>query len=427
MSNRRKMRPAGRPGPAARPIEAPVPVPPPAASVFRTATPARPAAPPHRPPAAAPSPKVPDPAPTLAAAESRGPSMTTDQLEVMSLTCGPLEGAEPQALGLTYWFDAPQQGSACPVTVAFTGRLRGGTGTGDSFVTYATVDPVLAGSGRIAVTTRVLSLATGTWDVSAAPVTSADGALSPVTPATSSGTTAFAPLVRVRAPGVRLGAWPGLVLLGTVVALLTQAALAAGRDLDSTLLSALTLLACLIGVLGAKTYYLATHRGKSTGLLTVGMSVQGFVLASIGTLAVGSMATRLPVREVLDVTVPGLLFGMAIGRLGCWLGGCCAGRPTASRWGLWSSNRRLGVRRIPVQLVESTVAGLLGLTALLSVVLARPVAGTVFVGGIGAYTLARQVLFPLRDLPRATSWGRVVTMALSAAVVAADVAIALVL
>lgn len=436
MSNKRRARTTGRPpapgrvAPAAKAPALPVDPAPAAANLFRTAKPAHPAA---RPPVVA-TPAPPAPAPTASpdaapvatpAPGLRAPSVTADQLEVTSFACGPVEGAQPQALGLTYWFDAPQQGPTSPVTVAFTGRLEGGSGTDDSFVTYATVDPVLPGSGRIAITTRVLSLATGTWHVAAAPVTSADGVGAPVAPVTGTGTTAFAPVVRVRAPGVRLGAWPGLVALGTAVALSTQAVLAAGRDLAVLRVSLLTFLACLIGVLGAKAYYLATHRGQSTGLLTVGMSVQGFVLASIGTLALGSLATGTPVGTVLDVTTPGLLFGMAIGRLGCWLGGCCAGRPTASRWGLWSSDRRLGVRRIPVQLVESTVAGLLGVTALLLVVLVRPVGGAVFVGGLAAYTLARQVLFPLRDLPRATSWGRVVTMGLSATLVVADVAVVL--
>lgn len=432
MSNKRRVRTAARPAKPVPPgVAAPVDEAHEPPSVFRAARPAHP--PSHRqvrPAVARPGlvlapPPVAVTAAPVPVAEGRSPTVTTDQLEVTSFSCGPVEGAEPQALGLTYWFDAPQQGPTSPLTVAFTGRLEGGSGTDASFVTYATVAPVPPGSGRIAITTRVLSLATGTWHVAAAPVTSADGVGAAVSPVTVTGTTAFAPVVRVRAPGVRLGAWPGLVALGTAVALSTQAVLASSRDLRVPSVAVLALLACLIGVVGAKAYYLATHRGQSTGLLTVGMSVQGFVLASVGTLALGSLASGLPVGTVLDVTTPGLLLGMAIGRLGCWLGGCCAGRPTGSRWGLWSSDRRLGVRRVPVQLMESTVAALLGLTALLVVVQIRPVGGTVFVGGMAGYTLARQVLFPLRDLPRATRWGRAATLAVSTTVVAVDVAYAL--
>lgn len=63
----------------------------------------------------------------------------------------------------------------------------------------------------------------------------------------------------------------------------------------------------------------------------VGMSLQGFVLAALGTVALGSVALGLPLGAALDASAPGLLFGAAIGRIGCFVGGCCAGRPTASR------------------------------------------------------------------------------------------------
>lgn len=400
---------------------------------------AQPSAAPAAPPVQTPADHVPahalaaEPALTAAAVARQdggsvqaGAQVQAGALEVTRFSCGPVEGAEPQALGVTYRFQAPPAGTDTAVTVAFTGRrldLEGEAGPRDSFTTQASVQPVLAGSGRHTLTARVTELNPGRWQVWAAPVPAAGAAA--VAPVSAVGETAFAPVVRVRAPGVRLGAWPGLVSLGTVVALLTQAGLAAGRDLGVLWLFGLTFLACLLGVVGAKTYYLATHRGEGTGLLTVGMSVQGFVLTSITTIALGALITGRPVGTVLDVTTPGLLFGMTIGRWGCWLGGCCVGRPTASRWGLWSSDRRLGVRRIPVQLLESTVALTLGLLAVTAVRTETAPGGTVFIATIAAYTLARQLLFPLRDLPRATTHGRVITMAVSTTVLLADLAVAI--
>ncbi len=127
------------------------------------------------------------------------------------------------------------------------------------------------------------------------------------------------------------------------------------------------------------------------------------------------------------MTAPGLMFGMAVGRYGCFFGGCCAGRPTASRWGLWSSDRRVGVRRIPTQLLESTLALLVGIAALLAHTFAEPrPAGVVFVGSMAAYTLGRQLLFPLRDRPPRPAWCRILVLALCAGVVVADVAVAVV-
>ncbi len=196
------------------------------------------------------------------------------------------------------------------------------------------------------------------------------------------------------------------------------------------------LVASLVGLVGAKFYYLAGHYlarrflaghrdDQRSSVLTVGMCIQGFVAGAVGSLVVGALVTGVPVGRLLDVTTPGLFFGMTIGRFGCFFGGCCAGRPTASRWGLWSSDRNLGVRRIPTQLLESTLALFIGLSALPAVwSAAQYPAGVVFVGAIAAYTLGRQLLFPFRDNPRKTAHGRTLTMALTSLVIVLDVAVA---
>ncbi|WP_211338827.1 prolipoprotein diacylglyceryl transferase family protein [Georgenia muralis] len=237
---------------------------------------------------------------------------------------------------------------------------------------------------------------------------------------TASGRTAFSPFVRNLAPGVRLGAWPALVGTGFVIALVVQALLARQLDLPALRLSLLTVVASGLGLLAAKVYYLMTHPKEPRTFAKPGMSVQGFVTATIGTLLIGSPLLGLPLGWVLDATAPGLLFGMAIGRLGCLLGGCCTGRPTTSRWGIWSSDRRLGVRRIPVQLLESSFSALLGTLALLAVVLLSAGSGLVLVATVAAYVLGRQILFPLRSIPRATAHGRSISFVVAGLVLLAS-------
>jgi phosphatidylglycerol:prolipoprotein diacylglycerol transferase len=189
----------------------------------------------------------------------------------------------------------------------------------------------------------------------------------------------------------------------------------------------LSILACVLGVVGGKVYYLATHRSEGASLLTGGASVQGFVLVAVTTLVGGSIWFDLPIGTVLDVTAPALLVGMAVGRVGCLLGGCCVGRPTRSRWGVWSSNRRVGVRRIPVQLMESAFAGILALLAALAVLAwGTSSDGAVFVAAVAAYTAGRQLLFPLREIPRATAHGRVVTLVVAGALSLTAVLVAVV-
>lgn len=361
-------------------------------------------------------------------------------LEVMSFGCNTLNGADPQGLGLTYWFDAAADGEPYPVTVRFIGQHSESSQDQPSgnhtFDVQTTVHHVIPGSGRIAVTARVLDVAPGEWQVTATPVSSpARQDSGPVAVPTqqlalphgsATGTTTFAPIARVRAPGVRLGAWPAFVGVGTLVALITQDLLAGHYRLPALPLLVISIVAALLGIIGAKLYYYAGHRDEKGGLLLAGMSIQGFALVAIATILLGSFLFDLPIGRVLDVTAPGLLFGMSIGRPGCFFGGCCAGVPTASRWGLWSSDRAVGVRRIPVQLIESATSGTVAVAAMLAVLLTYPaVGGLIFVGAIAANTFIRQLLFPLREIQRATAHGRTLTMAVTALVMVADLAIAL--
>ncbi|MEP7193063.1 MAG: prolipoprotein diacylglyceryl transferase family protein [Actinomycetota bacterium] len=355
-------------------------------------------------------------------------------VEMSSFTCQALAERDPQTLGVTYWFDAAPNGAPYTVRVHLSGRVREQPepGQSETFTALATVDDVVPGSGRIAVTTRIPNLPHGTWDVTATPVEPApqhSGAdwvsvIDPRMPnGTAVGTTVFGPVVDVLAPGVRLGAWPVLVGTGTALALVIQGLLASRLGLPIPRLLALSLVTCLLGLLGAKTYYLATHRKERRTFLTPGMSIQGFVLVAVATLLGGSLLLGLSPGLVLDSTAPGLLLGMMVGRFGCLLGGCCAGRPTSSRWGVWSSDRRLGVRRIPVQLLESSLSGVVGAVALAAVLLVGTSAGgLVFVAGIAAYTAGRQLLFPLRGIPRTTAHGPMVMLGSASLVALAAVA-----
>ncbi len=107
---------------------------------------------------------------------------------------------------------------------------------------------------------------------------------------------------------------------------------------------------------------------------------------------------------------------MAVGRVGCFFAGCCGGPPTASRWGVWSSDQRVGARRIPTQLLESLLALSLGLGVLIAVLDHGPAGGVYFVGGLAAYILGRQGILHLRAEPRKTRLGGLFTAALSALV-----------
>lgn len=60
--------------------------------------------------------------------------------------------------------------------------------------------------------------------------------------------------------------------------------------------------------------------------------------------------------------LPALAFGHAIGRIGCFLAGCCYGKPTELIWGVYMHNHD----RHPTQLIEATGLFIIGLHLLKS-------------------------------------------------------------
>ncbi|GAA3830271.1 prolipoprotein diacylglyceryl transferase family protein [Streptomyces chiangmaiensis] len=325
-------------------------------------------------------------------------------------------------LGATYWLDAGPDSWSGPHTVAitFTGIRDGGapaTDARDRFERVEIVEGILPGSGRISVTVKVEGINPGTWQVTATPVILApagrSGAPGPgprLQPALQTVPTRLAPLVR--GPGVRPFAWPLLVAAGVALALLVQGLLAARAGLDTGAVLSASLAGSVVGYVTAKAYYMVQHRQNFRQFVGAGTCIQGFLLGAFGTALAVVAGLGLPVGTWLDVAAPGAFLAMATARPGCFLGGCCVGRPTTSRWGLWSSDRRVGIRRVPTQLIEALLALALGAATLTADLTWRPaVPGTLFVAAMAAYTLGRQLLFPLRAEARRTKAGRSLTVA----------------
>lgn len=72
------------------------------------------------------------------------------------------------------------------------------------------------------------------------------------------------------------------------------------------------------------------------------------------------------------------------------------------------------------------MAGVVATGTLLAVVFLDPaVDGLLFLAGLSAYTFGRQLLFPLRGIPRTTAHGRTVTMVVTGLVLAGAVLVLL--
>ena len=344
--------------------------------------------------------------------------------------------AVEELLTPTYWLDPGESGEPFSATIRFSGRRTDVTGKPqprDSFWQEETVDGIIPGSGPVAITAEVRGINQGEWTVTARSVARVGGrsyrAYPPpghdpagvyrVPPPRRVGIPAEAPatihsstLLRSKVPGVVRFAYATLVGLGVLVGLGLEALLLNHGHYALFRPMLFSVIAIIAGVIGGKAWYVAVHRGKKFD----GWCIQGFVAGAAVVVAAAALAgPGIPAGAYLAAAAPALLIGMSIGRPGCFWAGCCTGRPTAARWGVWSSDRRLGCRRAPAQLLEALSALISG-GAVLIVVLVDGLArsGPVAVVGLAAYTLARQFILGLRAEPRVWPYGRRVTGAIAA-------------
>lgn len=340
------------------------------------------------------------------------------------------EAVELEALVVTHWFDSGEGEEPYSATVRLTGRRGGIHGMPkpqDTFVQEDKIDGIVPGSGLVSITSWVYGRQPGEWTVSAELLRPRGDAgrgrrvtAEPIRPAAwswrrwalstgSAGTVKtrwamLAPLARM--PGVIPGVWPALGVLGALVALVTQVAILAHENVAVGQFLVVSLLALGFGLIGAKLWNAVLHPGPWRQWIQ-GWSVDGFLFVAPVVAVAALLAFDLPIGVFLDAATPGLFFGVAIGRLGCFFTGCCAGRCTSSRWGVWSSDRRVGARRIPAQLIESLAGLLLGATSALLVLGHVPgVDGVIFAAAFGAYVVVRQLLLRVRAERREYSWRR---------------------
>jgi phosphatidylglycerol:prolipoprotein diacylglycerol transferase len=111
--------------------------------------------------------------------------------------------------------------------------------------------------------------------------------------------------------------------------------------LDEDKLVSVILVALVAGVLGARAMYVIEHVeqfrrewGSVLALWQGGLTLYGGVVTGAAAGLVVARRLGLPMWAVADALTPSLALGMMFGRIGCFLNGCCYGRPTSMPWGV---------------------------------------------------------------------------------------------
>ncbi len=95
------------------------------------------------------------------------------------------------------------------------------------------------------------------------------------------------------------------------------------------------------GVIGARLFFVVHYfdkfRSNPIEIFAIwqgGLELAGGVIAAIIVILFYLLYHKLPIRRYLDVLAIGLMLILVFGRIGCFLNGCCYGKPTELPWGV---------------------------------------------------------------------------------------------
>jgi phosphatidylglycerol:prolipoprotein diacylglycerol transferase len=174
----------------------------------------------------------------------------------------------------------------------------------------------------------------------------------------------------IRTPWLNIPTYGVLVAAAFLVALWMAGKLAARQGLNQDAVTNLGIYCALAALAGAKLMmfivdipYYTQHPGEivSIGTLRAGGVFYGGLIAALGVAWWYLRKTKLPPLKTADVFAPAIALGHGIGRIGCFMAGCCWGvecdRPWAVTFTNPVANQLVGVplnRPLhPTQLYES--------------------------------------------------------------------------
>jgi phosphatidylglycerol---prolipoprotein diacylglyceryl transferase len=171
--------------------------------------------------------------------------------------------------------------------------------------------------------------------------------------------------------------------------------------LDEDRVVTMILVTLVAGVLGARLLYVLEHVdefrrewGSVFALWQGGLTLYGGVVA--GTLG-GLLTARrlgLPMWLAADALTPSVALGTMFGRVGCFLNGCCYGRPTRMPWGVVFppdsyAGVEFGSARLPPSQLYAAFAGLVLFLIFWALRTRVRVPGVLFWSFIAAFAVVR--------------------------------------
>lgn len=144
-----------------------------------------------------------------------------------------------------------------------------------------------------------------------------------------------------RIPGLDLTikSYGMMMVLGFLAAVAVIRALSRRFTRDPQHITNAALYSLIAGVVGARIFFVVHYfdqfREEPLAVFAIwngGLELIGGVLAAIAVILLYIRYHKLPMRHYLDVLAIGLVVALFFGRVGCFLNGCCYGRPAELPW-----------------------------------------------------------------------------------------------
>jgi len=190
------------------------------------------------------------------------------------------------------------------------------------------------------------------------------------------------------------------VAIGFFVGLMVTTRLGKSEGFSSQQIMDMGFIIILSAIIGSRAMYIVMNTSYYThaplDMLKIwegGLVFSGGVIGVVLTMLWYVKRHDLPLGKTADLWAPAIAIGQAIGRIGCFMAGCCYGKPTDSIFGVTFSNpnslaRPLHVPLHPTQLYSS-ISGVVIFMVLLLLYSKKKFEGQVFLWFLIMHSTAR--------------------------------------
>ena len=138
---------------------------------------------------------------------------------------------------------------------------------------------------------------------------------------------------------LQVPAYGTMMMLGFLAAMLLVRRLTRRDNVNLETVHNVWFISLISGVLGARTFFMIQNGVPASHFFKIwegGLVWYGGLFGALGMALVYIVTAKAPLAKIVDVSAPATMLGLAFGRVGCLLNGCCYGRViVASPDGPW--------------------------------------------------------------------------------------------